>query len=43
MVDGLHIQNRTKEPLGMVLTRVEKGSRGRDGESDLISVHSKPV
>jgi hypothetical protein len=34
MVDGLHIQNRTKKPLAIALSGAERGLRGRDGGSD---------
>jgi hypothetical protein len=41
MVDGLHIQNKTKKPLAIALSGVRKGPRGRDGGGDLTSVQYK--
>jgi hypothetical protein len=41
MVDGLHIPtwNRIERPLAVAVRGAGKGSRGRDGEDDLINVH----
>jgi hypothetical protein len=41
MVDELHmhIENRTKKPLAIALSKVGRGSWGRDGGGDLINVH----
>jgi hypothetical protein len=38
MVDGLHIQNRTKKPLAIVLGGAGRGPRGRDGVGNPTNV-----
>jgi hypothetical protein len=43
MVDGLHIQNRTKKSLAIVLSGAERGPRGRYGWGDLTNVQYKPI
>jgi hypothetical protein len=40
MVDGYHIpiQNRTKKPLAIALSRARRRLKGRDGGGDLTNV-----
>jgi hypothetical protein len=33
MVDGLHVRNRIKKPLAIVLSEAGRGPRGRDSDS----------
>jgi hypothetical protein len=43
MVDGLHIQYRTKKPLATTLSGVGRKLRGRVGEGDVTSVQYKLI